>query len=332
MATIQENKAYIEDSSRFPKLQSVELVQPRYQFTNEEYNRIVEYLGQLYTLSQSAVTSVDASLDVASTKPLENRVVAAAIARLTSTANRIKISFFKGIEQSGTVRQTSSPLSSEPEEVSFYEDAGTFGFKPSSGEGIVTTQYYNNWQNRDEYTDENLEPYTAKVYYCIDNKTLYIYEDGELIGIGGGNSNVDNALSTSSENPVQNKVIAGALADKANIADVYSKQQVDNLISQSAVTVDTALSPSSTNPIQNKKVAEALDGKVGGADYSDGDLVLYSDPEKTNEIDRVNLNVDRILSFEIDDTTGFLMMTEENMGSSMDFEIDENGNLNLILE
>lgn len=190
MATIQENKAYIEDSSRFPKLQSVELVQPRYQFTNEEYNRIVEYLGQLYTLSQSAVTSVDASLDVASTKPLENRVVAAAIARLTSTANRIKISFFKGIEQSGTVRQTSSPLSSEPEEVSFYEDAGTFGFKPSSGEGIVTTQYYNNWQNRDEYTDENLEPYTAKVYYCIDDKTLYVFDDGELVRIGG-DSNIE---------------------------------------------------------------------------------------------------------------------------------------------
>lgn len=143
---------------------------------------------------------------------------------------------------------------------------------------------------------------------------------------------VDSALDATSDNPVKNKVIAGALADKANIADVYSKQQVDNLISQSAVTVDTALSPSSTNPVQNKKVAEALDGKVGGVDYSDGDLVLYSDPEKTNEIDRVNLNVDRILSFEIDDTTGCLMMTEENMGSSMDFEIDENGNLNLILE
>ena len=238
MATIQENKAYIEDSSRFPKLQSVELVQPRYQFTNEEYNRIVEYLGQLYTLSQSAVTSVDASLDVVSTKPVENRVVAAAIARLTSTANRIKISFFKKIEQSGTVRQTSSPLSSEPEEVYFFEDAGTFGFKPSSGEGIVTTQYYNNWQNRDEYTDENLEPYTAKVYYCIDNKTLYIYEDGELIGIGGGNSNVDSALSTSSVNPVQNKVVTTALNTK--FAGISFVEGVLHLYADAGKTIEVA--------------------------------------------------------------------------------------------
>ena len=41
---------------------------------------------------------------------------------------------------------------------------------------------------------------------------------------------VDSALSSTSENPVQNKVINTALGNKANTSDVYTKAQVDGLV------------------------------------------------------------------------------------------------------
>ena len=52
---------------------------------------------------------------------------------------------------------------------------------------------------------------------------------------------VDNSLSSSSENPVQNKVI---------------KQALDNI---PVITVDSSLSSSSENPVQNKVIKQALD-------------------------------------------------------------------------
>lgn len=65
-------------------------------------------------------------------------------------------------------------------------------------------------------------------------------------GTGGGGGvtiEVDDAMSTTSENPVQNKVITAALADKQN-----------------KLTIDSSLNTSSSNPIQNKAVAKALQG------------------------------------------------------------------------
>lgn len=81
---------------------------------------------------------------------------------------------------------------------------------------------------------------------------------------------IDTTLSASSTNPVQNKVIKEALADKLgindtaaaaikdgagnNIADTYAKKtDIPN------ITVDAELSDTSTNPIQNKVVKTQMD-------------------------------------------------------------------------
>ena len=56
---------------------------------------------------------------------------------------------------------------------------------------------------------------------------------------------VDAVLSSTSENPVQNKIIKQALDGKQN-----------------TLTIDNALSGSSTNPVQNKIIKQALDGKA----------------------------------------------------------------------
>lgn len=109
---------------------------------------------------------------------------------------------------------------------------------------------------------------------------------------------VDSALSSSSTNPVQNKVVKGALDGKANSSHSHSITDVTNLqssldskagtsiattsanglmsstdknkldgiaIGATKVTVDTSLSNSSTNPVQNKVVNNALNGKANSS-------------------------------------------------------------------
>lgn len=81
-------------------------------------------------------------------------------------------------------------------------------------------------------------------------------------------SQVDDSLSESSHNPVENKVLTEAInADRAMFngmkSDVdYCKARIDLYNPDGTVNVDTALSGTSTNPVQNKVVKAALDSKV----------------------------------------------------------------------
>lgn len=105
-------------------------------------------------------------------------------------------------------------------------------------------------------------------------------------GSGGGTSvEVDAALSDTSLNPVQNKVIkealdgklgktetaAAALHDGAGnvIVDTYAKKtDITN------ITVDSSLSSTSTNPVQNKVIYSALEDKMNTADILSGFALL----------------------------------------------------------
>lgn len=90
---------------------------------------------------------------------------------------------------------------------------------------------------------------------------------------GGGvvSITVDDALSETSTNPVQNKVVTSAITSAINTANnKQDKLQAGtgiiingNVISTtggggSAITVDTDLSTTSTNPVQNKVIANKL--------------------------------------------------------------------------
>lgn len=118
-------------------------------------------------------------------------------------------------------------------------------------------------------------------------------------GTGGTNITVDSTLSSTSTNPVQNKVIYAALNNKLDkngtatyavrdssgniISSTYAKKtdlssyvkSINNVKPDSAgnvnistngggtnITVDTTLSATSTNAIQNKAVYAALNGKL----------------------------------------------------------------------
>ena len=109
---------------------------------------------------------------------------------------------------------------------------------------------------------------------------------------------VDSSLSSSSTNPVQNKVVKGALDGKANVQHNHTFATIVNLQSTldskagtsiattsanglmsssdktkldgiatgaTKVTVDSSLSSSSTNPVQNKVVNSALNGKANSS-------------------------------------------------------------------
>ena len=95
---------------------------------------------------------------------------------------------------------------------------------------------------------------------------------------------VDSALSPTSTNPVQNKVINTALSGKEVTSNKVTSTNYDANVSSdtkyptvkavadaiadvekkipAAITVDSALSSTSTNPVQNKVINTALSGKV----------------------------------------------------------------------
>lgn len=86
---------------------------------------------------------------------------------------------------------------------------------------------------------------------------------------GTGSVTVDDALSDSSTNPVQNKVIKAALDGKQKtlIAGTNISIDDDGTISATGgggggtVDVDGSLSPTSTNPVQNKAIYNAIAAK-----------------------------------------------------------------------
>ena len=106
---------------------------------------------------------------------------------------------------------------------------------------------------------------------CATNVAYVKAKIAEVAASGG--VDVDNALSATSTNPVQNKVITSALTKKAGTA--VATQSANGLMSKAdktkldgiaagatKVTVDSAMSASSTNPVQNKVVMQYVDDKV----------------------------------------------------------------------
>lgn len=118
----------------------------------------------------------------------------------------------------------------------------------------------------------------------------YTSEDkNKLSGIeeGANKTLVDSALSDSSINPVQNRILKYALDGKVNTeqgkglsSNDFTNEEKTKLseIESGAnkTIVDSELSDSSTNPVQNKIVSAALENK---ADKGDFPTILISDTE-----------------------------------------------------
>ena len=83
-------------------------------------------------------------------------------------------------------------------------------------------------------------------------------------GGGGGSVIVDSSLSTTSVNPVQNRVITNAI-NNANSSIQTNADNIEEIMAIIAnipsISIDTALSTTSTNAVQNKVITAALNSK-----------------------------------------------------------------------
>lgn len=124
----------------------------------------------------------------------------------------------------------------------------------------------------------------AEYIYTGDTTAAYDESKWEKLGEAQTSITVDSAFSTSSTNPVQNKVVNLAIEGlKTSVSDVQSdlNSKVNTLqakntaqdteiakkLNASAYVVDAALSTTSTNPVQNKVVNTALSGKLDRSSY-----------------------------------------------------------------
>lgn len=128
---------------------------------------------------------------------------------------------------------------------------------------------------------ENVPVYVAGIETPTDAQTdcaanvAYVKAKIAEVAASGG-VDVDNALSATSTNPVQNKVVKAALDKKAGTAVASTsanglmskadKTKLDDIErGANKTTIDSAMSGSSVNPVQNKVIKQYVDEKVAAA-------------------------------------------------------------------
>ena len=218
--------------------------------------------------------TVDEALSDTSTNPLQNRAVKAALDKRAvlddtntfTSPNTFDIIYMQ--KNVGSIRWyegSQSVVTGHINATSYTGEANTAKKASKDGDGNVITDTY--------ATKTELNSCVKTV-----NNVAPDASGNVSITVSGGGSNitVDDTLSITSTNPIQNKAVAlkfgeftEAFNTKANIvdlADVATSGQYYDL--KNTPTVDTTLSSTSTNAIQNKAVYNALLNKVGTDIYS----------------------------------------------------------------
>ena len=120
--------------------------------------------------------------------------------------------------------------------------------------------------------------------------------DGVVYQVAGEVINIDSELSTTSTNPVQNKVVKQALDAKQGKLTPGNGITIDdnNVISGSSqITVDEQLSDTSDNPVTSKAIKAALDQKANSADINPVSVTfstVRSEDSKALEIKSFTVN------------------------------------------
>lgn len=128
---------------------------------------------------------------------------------------------------------------------------------------------------------ENVPVYVAGLETPTDAQTDYAanvaFVKAKIAEVAAsGGVDVDNALSATSTNPVQNKVITSALTKKAGTAvatesanglmSAADKKKLDGIAAGATkITIDSAMSGSSNNPVANHVVKQYIDDKAAAA-------------------------------------------------------------------
>ena len=200
-------------------------------------------------ISATGVGAIDENLSTVSTNPVQNKTVTNAI-----NGKQEKLVAGTGITIQGNVISSTGGVNIDTA-------LSTTSVNPVQNK-VITNALNGLEQNVTNLTNEvnNLEGSVTNISNQVTNITQEITDLGDdkqdkliagdnitIVGNvisatgGGGGGTVDTAMSDTSTNPVQNKVI---------------KAYVD---SQAGVTVDSVMSPTSTNPVQNRVITSNLD-------------------------------------------------------------------------
>lgn len=119
-----------------------------------------------------------------------------------------------------------------------------------------------------------------------------------------------------------------ALASDFNAVVDKVNEIIDNIPEEG--TVDDALDSDSENPVQNKAIKTALDtiNAAGNAMRLDIDGLSDAVEELRTDVDTLPTHRE----FDIDQETGCLMLSEYGKADSTDFEIDEDGCFNVVVD
>lgn len=163
---------------------------------------------------------------------------------------------------------TSSSLSN------YVQKSSTTGLLKNDGT-VDTTQYLSSLptHNHDDryYTESEVNTaLNGKQATLISGTNIKTINNTSLLGSGnisiqgGGTVTVDDSLSTTSTNPVQNKVITGALNGKANSSHTHTKSEITDFPSipskTSDLTNDSGFITSSSLPTKTSDLTNDGDG------------------------------------------------------------------------
>ncbi len=279
--------------------------------TKADLSEIPAYTSQLTNdsgfLTSAPVTKVngqtgDVVIPQASTS-VSGLMAAADKVMLNKHESQIQQLKISGGSSSITVDSALSDTSTNPVQNKIIKQA----LDSKAGISIATTSVNGLMSSADKTT---LDSYESRITALENNSGS---SSGETPTI-----TIDSALSSTSMNPVQNKIITQALNSKASndivsinssgLMSAQDKIQLNNhegridlientLLNGSVVTVDATLSSTSQNPIQNKAIKAALDTK---ANISTVPVISMNEPEKRMIIQNGSSSSTQIPSIDID--------------------------------
>lgn len=235
-------------------------------------------------------TIVDSAISDTSENPVQNKEVKRLLdAKVNKNAPNVDTPILIQGEDPTGIYEPVGKITVDEHELSIIHESATLPLSPALIIGGNSLRYKEDGVEYDVYTENNKPP-------------------------------VDNALSDTSENPVQNKVIKSALDSSLDLkvdkisgkglsTNDYTTSEKNKLSAiesgANKTVVDTALSNTSTNPLQNKVINSALTEKAnintpwfsGNATFSGGSNTTFSPKCKVVLSDsRVEISFDSTIS------------------------------------
>ena len=212
--------------------------------------------GNISIEAGSSIT-VDSALSATSENPVQNKVITNTLQTKANASDiPTKVSQLENDSKFATQTAVATGLATKADKDSL-----------TSLEGSVST-LETTVRNQDKSIIANAQAIQGKQDKLVSGTNIKTVNNQSLLGSGnisiegGGTVTVDNALSDTSENPVQNKVITAritsietSLASKANASDVPTKtSQLENDSTyQTKANLDTALADYATTSEVNSK-------------------------------------------------------------------------------